>query len=70
MNKGLEVSDWQPIDTAPKDGTLILGYEDLGGGVYRETKWEERRWVWYEIIDGYDAEWNPSHWVPMPPPPA
>jgi hypothetical protein len=60
------VSDWQPIETAPKDGSYILGYEDQGLGIYRETQYENGRWVWFEIIDGYLTGWSPSHWMPLP----
>lgn len=35
---------WQPIETAPKDGTTILGYGEEpcrhGGSHVRETRWE------------------------------
>lgn len=64
------MSDWQPIETAPKDGTMILAYEHDGLPIYRDTKWQDGGWLWAEIIDGYDAGWSPSHWMPLPAPPA
>ena len=58
---------WQPIDTAPKDGTPILGfmpsyYRGKGGMsvvLYMDGKW----------FDNTAFETNPSHWQPLPPPP-
>jgi len=57
---------WQTSDTAPRDGThiIVIPYGDLQD---LQVSWfipEEDRW----------ANWNwhsqPSHWMPMPEPPA
>lgn len=60
-------SEWQPIETAPKDGTSILGYRD---GFNRISVW----WL-------FNNRWNcdasyfsrpllpPTHWMPFPAPP-
>jgi hypothetical protein len=74
------MSEWQPIDTAPKDGTRIilwLPVEDVAISGF----WE---WVEPERIDGhqlysgfydwfvdndyviFDSEYRPTHWMPMP----
>lgn len=54
----------QPIATAPKDGTLILGLDHRG--------WREMWWViggqdyadyWQ---DNYDSEPEPTHWCQLP----
>lgn len=64
---------WQPIATAPKDGTPILGWDgqDLAA-VY---------WYSYQMITGEDqgywsltvagafaedSEWTPTHWHTLP----
>lgn len=59
--------NWQPIETAPKDGTLILVYY-LG--------WDEDAIMTYDLAH-YDNEWvdrnddplpdKPSYWMPLPP---
>ena len=67
---------WQPIETAPKDGTVILtwgcihndGGVDMGETPACRTSW----WLdvyasWYcELWGGHE----PTHWMPLPAPPA
>jgi len=65
---------WQPIETAPKDGQTI----DLwsGNGRYADCKWHPTRGFVHWWVDGFDTfEWvrldyPPTHWMPLPPPPA
>jgi hypothetical protein len=54
----------QPISTAPRDGTLILGMDRYG--------WRE---MWFRVDgtdhadywqDHYDSEPEPTHWCPLP----
>ena len=76
------MTDWQPIETAPRDGTWIL----LTGGSI-EYSWDgdsqpaavvgqyaialtTERWqfAWYD--GGYYGEYvDPTHWMPLPEPP-
>lgn len=67
--------DWQPIETAPKDGTIILTY-------WRDhpvlAAWEndgEREGFWVLMFTrggaGYSLHGNyapyiPTHWLPVP----
>lgn len=60
---------WQPIETAPRDGT-----EMLGGRLYegvQKTWFSGRRQRWlYWTANGTDASsWDPTHWMPLPTPP-
>jgi hypothetical protein len=48
------VMDWQPIETAPRDGTLILVYGDpysSGGCPYAIARWEKRTVEFWEDTD-------------------
>jgi len=57
---------WQPISTAPRDGTSILIYEaDDGTGIVRVARWRDDT-----IPTGWSgSERSPSHWLPLPLPP-
>lgn len=75
------MSDWQPIETAPKDETVVLLFiPDFGGG-------DDNPCMITGFHDGYDgphrigAGWtsndmarvatggSPTHWMPLPQPP-
>jgi hypothetical protein len=66
---------WQPIETAPKDGTTILVFFDGGDMVL--ACWSENVWHsddrklrpgWEPLHRVYDVEDAifPTHWMPMP----
>jgi hypothetical protein len=58
---------WQPISTAPKDGTSILIFEADDGttGAVRVARWRDDT-----IPTGWTgSEHAPSHWLPLPQPP-
>lgn len=58
---------WQPISTAPKDGTCILIFEADEGtaGTVRIARWRDDT-----IPTGWaGGEHAPSHWLPLPLPP-
>ncbi len=80
---GLGVGKWQPIESAPKDGTWVL----VSGGVANHegdnppcvvaqytnylnggtTDWHWQ-FAWYD--GGYYGEYDdPTHWQPLPEPP-
>lgn len=72
------MTDWQPIETAPKDGTAILAWPIWGGGFYSpegETqiayvmRWEERKSIWVEASGEEYMQCSPTHWMPLPPAP-
>ena len=62
------MTEWQPIETAPKDETRILMYrtgyaESTAVGAYWPT-WEQ----WVSVPGSYT--WKPTHWMPLPKPPS
>lgn len=60
--------DWQPIETAPKDGTVILIGAHLGIDIGLWADWLNG-WI-DEAQSGYhDPNW-PTHWMPLPNPPS
>lgn len=69
------MSEWQPIETAPKDGTTILAfYPSLTGYTARQDvapiHWSE--WgngVWENATSGGKPSSLPTHWMPLPEPP-
>ena len=74
---------WQPIDTAPKDGTPVVildrsphyGNEPKGTG-YLVARFRKPRlgdWNYpdgrWEAMYGPCSAHSPSHWMPLPEPP-
>jgi hypothetical protein len=66
--------EWQPIATAPKDGSMVLLYpsgcwtedEDCGEVGFWDTDFNE----WGragDVAEDYDG---PTHWMPLPAPPS
>ena len=51
-----KISEWKTIDTAPKDGTLIITYSPNAHPDYRIS------------INRFNGgfENSPSHWMPLP----
>ncbi len=63
--------EWQPIETAPRDGTEIISFEPSGHDVkegwielvsFRGVSDEDSPGVW-EHQEGNRS--NPTHWIPM-----
>ena len=69
------MSEWQPIETAPKDGTLILAWDGCqhdicewwDGSISGVRGPSERDAGWW--IDNDRGEMKPTHWQPLPDPP-
>jgi hypothetical protein len=64
---------WQPISSAPKDGTQILIFEpaeNIGGAVRHAGTVRIARWRSDTIPAGWSgSERSPTHWLPLPPHP-
>ena len=59
-------NEWQPIETAPKDGSHFIGAE------FYDDKWwyEEIWWSYSWEFSGGNFVTRPTHWMPLPKPPA
>lgn len=71
------MTTWQPIETAPKDGSRILVYGEetmlaVVWGPYYDFKpvqgSEKMGWTIWDADVGGEAI-HPTHWQPLPPPP-
>lgn len=70
------MTEWQPIETAPKDGTRILAWQPEG-------QWKSRRLLrgaraeivyWHRPANPehggfWVPSFRPTHWMPLPAPP-
>lgn len=77
------MNEWQPIETAPKDGTEILVYEPAIGqygeeGIYIVSwsrEYPRNPKCWCVILSGQDEQGGcatadyATHWMPLPEPP-
>lgn len=73
--RGVFVAEWQPIETAPKDGTYVLL---AGPSGYTTTPirveighWDaefspHQPWVTYSNDSFTDSGDAPTHWMPLP----
>lgn len=60
------MSDWQPISTAPKDDSRILGFNEKNRWVQITRFFEPwQSWTYHDM-----SEWEPTHWMPLPQPPS
>ena len=63
--------NWQPIETAPKDGTLILTYKKDYRAEYSVSYWCQFEEVWETDFKqkGYYQQVAAKYWMPLPEPP-
>ena len=64
-----EGAGWQPIETAPKDGTRILVW--IGDDFPMVAKWKESKYgSWWNPCEDLIADvlgaCAPTHWMPLP----
>lgn len=72
------MDEWMPIETAPKDGSTILAFEPGyglgdGKGVIATVHWLNADWseaCWACPLDLGKVFDLPTHWMPLPTPPA
>lgn len=77
------MSEWQPIETAPRDGTPVLVFipapypehddPKMATAVYFGRKWGWEVWCLPAEWDGQVVDKSlvdaPTHWMPLPAPP-
>ena len=64
--------EWQPIETAPKDGTLIIVHTYTGNTTIAWYYKETGLWPHDEPYSEDGEPCNvgyPTHWMPLPEPP-
>lgn len=66
------MNEWQLIETAPKDGTCVLLFTTYG---CIEGFWSDDEFLQDVCAASYDMAYTyiqcyPTHWMPLPPPPA
>ena len=65
---------WQPIETAPKDGTFIITYlpprfvDEAGLTMIQRWKGTKLQWITAGAPNRARL-WQPTHWMPLPSPP-
>lgn len=73
------MAEWQPIETAPKDGTWVLVYGFINDGYQNECRITTAQWA--KVLDysdqycwryahyesGHYGQIEPTHWMPLPP---
>lgn len=68
------MSAWQPIETAPKDGSSVLCYAPIYGAPARilVMRWDDGNYTkapcWRTDVHSF-VQFEPTHWQPLPQPP-
>lgn len=72
--KAAQAHAWQPIETAPRDGTDVLAYIPDAYNKIDIVSWQSdgaggKAWCRARCVDGLEAG-QPTRWMPLPAPPA
>ena len=65
------MSAWQPIETAPKDGTemILLRYDDATNHLAIGHYMTDTAWMGHSIPARFFPLQDATHWMPLPAPP-
>ena len=61
------MSEWQPIETAPKDGGEVLLWQEGWGVIRGWYSGDDKTWYGPGAHDSEPC--RPTHWMPLPRPP-
>lgn len=67
------MAEWQPIETAPKDGSRMLLWMPLGKGQAVYIGGYDKHWTgqcWVSENPRIPSSMTPAGWMPLPNPPA
>lgn len=74
LTDAVERMQWRPIETAPKDfsdADLWVLHPQHGGMRAANMQWDAARHRWRDWMGmPLNPGWEPTHWMPLPPPPA
>lgn len=59
LGSNVELGVWLPIETAPKDGTKILAFDDFNEIMVV-------RYVFDSFFECGEYQVEPTHWMPLP----
>jgi len=63
----MAMSEWQPINTVPRDASMVDLWSASWGRL-TNCRWDEGKW--WRARNGYEEyEFDPTHWMPLPAPP-
>ena len=66
------MNEWQPIETAPREGVILLGYAPFwrmeGTRRVYEGRWNEEQQT-FTSVNGFLIHDAATHWMPLPSPP-
>jgi hypothetical protein len=68
------MSEWQSMETAPKDGSILIGRgsydnDDSDNMLAVAMRFQGNRWWREEAGASFTLPCHPTHWMPMPAPP-
>ena len=62
--------EWQPIETAPHNKAVLLGWEDWRDGAWAMNVGPASTGVRNEVASSISHHGSATHWQPLPAPPA
>lgn len=60
---------WQPIETAPRDGTRFLAFSPFGSQRMDIVSWNDEADSWADFSGAWWPGGDLTHWQPLPAPP-